>query len=128
MAYPILGAEKAADAVEGDLAQAGDCETGGSAGSFGTIVDAVCEANLKVIGETPAMAMGLAVQSAAHSTGLMFQNAADAQQQGQRLAAAINAQSINMIEAIGQALTSRLAHLAAPNRSTNPAAAPSPES
>jgi hypothetical protein len=45
------------------------------------ITDAVTQANVKVVAEAPAMAMGTLFQSLAHSSGLMFENAANAQQQ-----------------------------------------------
>jgi hypothetical protein len=125
MADPILSDEDAGDSIDGASADAGDPETGGSDASVGTI--SVAEVYLKVIGESPAMAMGLALQAAAHSAGLMFQNATLAQQQGQRLADAINAQSIGLIEAAGQALTARIAHFAATDRSAGPGVTPSPE-
>jgi hypothetical protein len=125
MAHPILSDEDASDSMEGATAQASGPETGAPDASVGTI--SVAEVNLKVIGESPAMAMGLALQAAAHSAGLMFQNATRAQQQGQRLADAINAQSLGLIEATGQALTARIAHLAATDRSAGPGVTPSPE-
>ena len=45
------------------------------------ITDAVTQSNVKVIGETPAMAIGNVYQSAAHSLGIAFENAAYSQQQ-----------------------------------------------
>ena len=45
------------------------------------ITDAVTQANVKVLGDAPAMAMGAIYQSMAHSTGILFQNATSAQQQ-----------------------------------------------
>lgn len=45
------------------------------------ITDAVTQANTKVIGEAPAMAMAAIYQSLAHSTGLLFENAVNAQAQ-----------------------------------------------
>ena len=47
----------------------------------GQITDAVTQANVKVVGEAPAMAMGAIYQSLAHSTGILFENAVSAQQQ-----------------------------------------------
>ena len=47
----------------------------------GQITDSVTQSNLSVLGVAPAMAMGSMYQSAAHSTGLMFQNTVQAQQQ-----------------------------------------------
>ncbi|WP_299921105.1 RebB family R body protein [uncultured Pelagimonas sp.] len=45
------------------------------------ITDAVTQANVKVLGEAPAMAMGTLFQTMAHSTGLLFENAVSASQQ-----------------------------------------------
>ncbi|AAQ58400.1 R body protein RebB-like protein [Chromobacterium violaceum] len=52
------------------------------------ITDAVTQANVKVLAEAPAMAMGSIYQSMAHSTGILFQNAVSAQQQQNTLAQA----------------------------------------
>jgi len=43
------------------------------------ITDAVTQANVKVLGDGPAMAMGTIYQSLAQATGLMFQNAVTTQ-------------------------------------------------
>jgi hypothetical protein len=45
----------------------------------GQITDAVTQINVKVVAEAPAMAMGGLYQAMAHSTGLMFENAVNAQ-------------------------------------------------
>ena len=45
------------------------------------ITDAVTQANVKVLAESPAMAMGAIYQTMAHSTGILFENAVSAQQQ-----------------------------------------------
>jgi hypothetical protein len=45
------------------------------------ITDAVTQANVKVLGDAPAMAMGAIYQSLAHSTGILYENAASSQQQ-----------------------------------------------
>ena len=45
------------------------------------ITDAVTQANVKVLAEAPAMAMGSMFQTMAHSTGILFENAVSAQQQ-----------------------------------------------
>lgn len=45
------------------------------------ITDAVTQANVKVVGEAPAMAMGNIYQAMAHSTGIQFENAVAEQQQ-----------------------------------------------
>ena len=45
------------------------------------ITDAVTQTNVKVVAEAPAMALGNVYQTAAHSTGLMFENAVNNQNQ-----------------------------------------------
>ncbi len=45
------------------------------------ITDAVTQTNVKVLGDAPAMAMGSIFQSAAHSTGILYENAVGSQQQ-----------------------------------------------
>jgi hypothetical protein len=45
------------------------------------ITDAVTQANVKVVGDAPAMAMGAIYQSLAHSTGILYENATSSQQQ-----------------------------------------------
>ena len=47
----------------------------------GMITDAVTQANVKILGDAPAMAMGAIYQSLAHSTGILYENAASSQQQ-----------------------------------------------
>jgi RecA/RadA recombinase len=47
----------------------------------GQITDAVTQANVKVLGDAPAMALGAIYQSLAHSTGILYENAASSQQQ-----------------------------------------------
>ena len=47
----------------------------------GMITDAVTQANVKVLGDAPAMAMAAIYQSLAHSTGILYENAASSQQQ-----------------------------------------------
>ncbi len=47
----------------------------------GQITDAVTQANVKVLGDAPAMAMGSIFQSLAHSTGILYENAVGSQQQ-----------------------------------------------
>jgi hypothetical protein len=47
----------------------------------GMITDAVTQANVKVLGDAPAMAMGALYQSLSHSTGILFENAVSSQQQ-----------------------------------------------
>ncbi|MEC3877923.1 RebB family R body protein [Chryseobacterium salviniae] len=61
------------------------------------ITDSVTQANVKVVGESPAMAMASIYQSLAHSTGLMFENAVNAQNQQKILAQAAANQGIMQI-------------------------------
>jgi len=59
------------------------------------ITDAVTQSNVKVVGEAPAM--GSIYQAAAHSTGILFQNAVNAQNQQNILAQAATNQGIMQI-------------------------------
>ena len=47
----------------------------------GMITDAVTQANVKVLGDAPAMAMGAIFQSLSHSSGILYENAVSSQQQ-----------------------------------------------
>jgi len=47
----------------------------------GQITDSVTQANVKVVADAPAMAMGAIYQSLVHSTGILYENAASSQQQ-----------------------------------------------
>lgn len=64
------------------------------------ITDAVTQANVKVLGEAPAMAMGNLYQAMAHSTGILFQNAVSAQNQQNILAQAATTQGVMQIYSI----------------------------
>ncbi|REC44185.1 RebB family R body protein [Chryseobacterium pennipullorum] len=64
------------------------------------ITDAVTQSNVKVVGEAPAMALGNVYQSAAHSTGIMFENAVNAQNQQNILGQAATTQGIMQIYSI----------------------------
>lgn len=64
------------------------------------ITDAVTQANVKVVGEAPAMAMGSIYQSMAHSTGILYQNAVSAQQQQNTLAQAASNQGVMQIYSV----------------------------
>ncbi len=46
----------------------------------GQITDAVTQVNVKVVAESPAMAMGAIYQALAHSTGILYENAVGSQQ------------------------------------------------
>lgn len=45
------------------------------------ITDAVTQANVKTLGDAPAIAMGAIFQTAAHSMGILYENTVGAQQQ-----------------------------------------------
>ncbi|HAI30380.1 MAG TPA: RebB like protein [Thalassospira sp.] len=47
----------------------------------GMITDAVTQANVEVMGDAPAMAMGSLYQSLAHSHGILYENAVSSQHQ-----------------------------------------------
>lgn len=61
------------------------------------ITDAVSSTNVQVVADAPAMAMGNVYQSAAHSTGLMFENSVNAQNQQNILAQASTTQGVMQI-------------------------------
>ena len=67
------------------------------------ITDAVTQSNVKVVGEAPAIALGNVYQTAAHSTGLMFQNAVNAQNQQNLLAQAATTQGVMQIYSLDTA-------------------------
>ena len=46
----------------------------------GQITDAVTQANVKVVAESPAVAIGAIYQALAHSTGILYENAVGSQQ------------------------------------------------
>jgi len=54
------------------------------------ITDAVTQTNVKVLAESPAMAMGSLYQNMAHSSGILFENSVSAQQQNTLSQAAAN--------------------------------------
>ncbi|CAD0220209.1 MULTISPECIES: RebB family R body protein [Chryseobacterium] len=61
------------------------------------ITDAVTQSNVKVVAESPAMALSNVYQSAAHSTGIMFENAMTAQNQHNIVTQAATTQGITQI-------------------------------
>lgn len=67
------------------------------------ITDAVTQANVKVVGEAPAMAMGSIYQALAHSTGILFENAANAQQQANIASQAATNQGVMQIYSVDTA-------------------------
>ena len=64
------------------------------------ITDAVTQTNVEVVAGASSMALGNIYLSAAHSTGLMFQNAVHAQAQSNILAQAATTQGIMQIYSI----------------------------
>ncbi|WP_322042435.1 RebB family R body protein [Paraburkholderia sp. J67] len=52
------------------------------------ITDAVTQANVNVLAQAPALALGSLFQSLAHSTGILYENTVSAQQQQNTLAQA----------------------------------------
>ncbi|WP_419870408.1 RebB family R body protein [Chryseobacterium sp. CT-SW4] len=64
------------------------------------ITDAVTQSNVKVVAEAPAVALGNVYQSAAHSTGIMFENAVNAQNQQNILGQAATTQGVMQIYSI----------------------------
>ncbi|MDH6250309.1 hypothetical protein M2347_000036 [Chryseobacterium sp. H1D6B] len=64
------------------------------------ITDAVTQSNVKVVGEAPAVALGNVYQAAAHSTGIMFENAVNSQNQQNILGQAATTQGVMQIYSI----------------------------
>ncbi|MBL3550432.1 MULTISPECIES: RebB family R body protein [unclassified Chryseobacterium] len=61
------------------------------------ITDAVTQSNVKVVGESPAMALSNVYQTAAHSTGIMFENAVNSQNQQNIVTQAATTQGISQL-------------------------------
>ncbi len=61
------------------------------------ITDAVTQSNVKVVEEPPVMAMGSVYQSAAHTTGIMFENAVANQNQQNILGQAATTKGVMQI-------------------------------
>jgi len=64
------------------------------------VTDAVTQSNVKVIKESPAMALGNIYQTAAHNTGIMFENAVKAQHQQNTMGQAVSTQGVNQIRKV----------------------------
>jgi hypothetical protein len=64
------------------------------------VTDAVTQSNVKVVGESPAMAMGSLYQTMAHSTGILFENSVSAQQQQNTLTQAATNQGVMQIYSV----------------------------
>ncbi len=61
------------------------------------VTDAVTQSNVKVVAESPAMAISTLYQSTAHSTGILFENSVAAQQQQNMLSQAAANQGVMQI-------------------------------
>lgn len=61
------------------------------------ITDAVTQSNVKVVAEAPAIALGNVYQTAAHSTGLMFENSVNSQSQQNILGQTATTQGVMQI-------------------------------
>ncbi|REC75488.1 antirepresssor protein RebB [Chryseobacterium rhizosphaerae] len=63
----------------------------------GQITDAVTQSNVKVVAESPAIALSNVYQTAAHSTGIMFENAINTQNQHNIVTQAATTQGVTQI-------------------------------
>ncbi len=85
----------------------------------GQITDAVTQSNVKVMAEAPAMAMGAIFQSLAHSTGILYENAASAQQHLAIAAQAATNQGVIQVYSVdtmaGAVASSKIAQSDVPN-------------
>ena len=61
------------------------------------VIDAVTATNVKVVAESPAMAMGTLYQSLAHSTGILFENTVSGAKQADMIGLAATNQGIMQI-------------------------------
>ncbi|NVK72142.1 glycerol-3-phosphate dehydrogenase subunit C [Marinomonas sp. CT5] len=73
------------------------------------VTDSVTQVNTKVVGETPAMAMGNLLMSTSHALGTSAHNATAAQQQAQITMQAATVQGVNSLMAIGSSVIGRSA-------------------
>ena len=85
----------------------------------GQITDSVTQANVKVLGDAPAIAMGAIYQSLSHSTGILYENAVGSQQQLAIAAQAATNQGVIQIYSIdtmaGAVATSKIAQSDTPD-------------
>ncbi|AWB67495.1 glycerol-3-phosphate dehydrogenase subunit C [Saccharobesus litoralis] len=73
------------------------------------ITDSVTQVNTKVVGETPAMAMGNLLMSTSQALGNAAHNATAAQQQAQITMQAATVQGVNSLMSIGSSVIGRSA-------------------
>lgn len=85
----------------------------------GQITNSVTQANVKVVADAPAMAMGAIYQSLAHSTGILYENAASSHQQLAIAAQAATNQGVIQIYSVdtmaGAVLAAKLAQSDVPD-------------
>ncbi len=81
----------------------------------GQITDTVSQANITVLGEAPAIALGGLYQVSAHAFGLMMQNAANAQQQVNITAQAATAQGVSLLASVAASTSAKLAQSDVPD-------------
>ena len=77
--------------------------------------DAVTQSNVKVLGESPAMAMSSVYQAMAHSTGLLFENAVAAQQQQAVLAQAATTVGVMQLYGLAAQTADKIANSDVPD-------------
>lgn len=75
----------------------------------GAITDSVTQVNTKVVGETPAMAMGNLLMSTSQALGNAAHNATAAQQQAAITMQAATVQGVNSLMSIGSSVIGRSA-------------------
>ena len=73
------------------------------------VTDSVTQVNTKVVGETPAMAMGNLLMSTNQALGTAAHNATAAQQQAQITMQAATVQGVNSLMSIGSSVIGRSA-------------------
>jgi hypothetical protein len=73
----------------------------------GQVTDSVTQANVKVLGDAPAMALGTNYQAMGHSVGLAMQNAVAAQQHMSTIGATVTTQAVNLIFSVPVATSVR---------------------
>ncbi|ESP91328.1 MULTISPECIES: RebB family R body protein [Pseudoalteromonas] len=73
------------------------------------ITDSVTQVNTKVVGETPAMAMGNLLMSTSQALSNAAHNATSAQQQAQITMQAATVQGVNSLMSIGSSVVGRSA-------------------
>ena len=71
------------------------------------VTDSVTQVNTKVVGETPAMAMGNLLMSTSQALGNAAHNATAAQQQAQITMQAATVQGVNSLMSIGSSVIGR---------------------